>query len=162
MAAVAVEAGGVMPVDVQALAHQCAPTVAVETIAALVTHESRGNPFAIGINGALSLTRQPENTQEAVQVAKKLLAMGVSIDLGLAQINSANLPRLGLSVEQAFEPCLNLKAAETVLRGCYDAAAKQLGPGQEALKAALSCFNTGDFRAGLANGYVSSIYRASK
>lgn len=151
-----------MLIDMLTLAQQCAPTVAIETIAAVVSHESRTNPFAIGINGKTRISRQPENQQEAVETAKKLIALGLSIDLGLAQINSANLNRLGLSVEQIFEPCTNLRAAEAILRGCYDAAARRHGHGQTALQAALSCYNTGDYTRGLSNGYVSTIYRMAK
>ena len=141
------------------LARQCAPTVAIETMVALVAHESRQNPFAIGINGGVRLSRQPATKAEAVGVANQLLKMSVSFDLGLAQINSANLPRLGLSVEQAFEPCANLRAAEVVLRGCYDGAASRYGAGQGALQAALSCYNTGGYAKGVANGYVLDVYR---
>lgn len=151
-----------MLIDFPALAQQCAPTVAIETISAVVSHESRTNPFAIGINGGARITRQPVNLQEAVETATKLLGMGLSIDLGLAQINSANLNRLGLTVEQVFEPCSNLRAAETVLRGCYDPVARQHGHGQRALQAALSCYNTGSYLRGFSNGYVSSIYKLAK
>ena len=148
--------------DLAMLAQQCAPTVAIETMVAIVAHESRQNPFAIGINGGTRLSRQPVTKAEAVGVANELLKMSISIDLGLAQINSANLARLGLSVEQAFEPCANLRAAEVVLRGCYDAAASRYGPGQGALQAALSCYNTGGYARGLANGYVQNIYRVAR
>lgn len=149
-------------IDLPALAQQCAPTIAVQTIRAIVSHESQTHPFAIGINGGVRITRQPASLQEAVETARKLLTMKVSIDLGLAQINSANLERLGLTVEQVFEPCANLRAAETVLRDCYDRAAQRNGPGQTALKAALSCYNTGSYARGLANGYVTSVYRIAK
>jgi type IV secretion system protein VirB1 len=152
----------VLIVDFPALAQQCAPTVAIETIAAIVTHESRSNPFAIGINGGARISRQPVNKNEAVETANKLLSMGLSIDLGLTQINSANLSKLGLTVEQIFEPCANLRAAETVLRWCYDPAAQRYGHGQPALQAALSCYNTGDYTRGLTNGYVASVYRLVK
>jgi hypothetical protein len=42
--------------DFAVLAQQCAPTVAAQTIAAVVTHESRSNPFAIGINGGARIS----------------------------------------------------------------------------------------------------------
>lgn len=148
--------------DFVALAQQCAPTVAIETMAAVVAHESGRNAFAIGINGGARISRQPVNKAEAVETAKQLLKLSLSIDLGLAQINSANLTKLGLSVEDAFEPCANLRAAEKVLRWCYDPAAQRLGSGQAALQAALSCYNTGGYSRGLANGYVQSIYRVAK
>lgn len=148
--------------DFVAVAQQCAPSVAVETMAAVVTHESRRNPFAIGVNGGTRISRQPTNKTEAVETAKALLKLSISIDLGLAQINSANLSKLGLSVEDAFEPCPNLRAAEKVLRWCYDPAAQRFGGGQVALQAALSCYNTGGYARGLANGYVQSIYRVAR
>jgi type IV secretion system protein VirB1 len=148
--------------DFSALVEQCAPSVHPATMAAIARVESGRNPLAIGINGPVRITRQPLTKQEAVDTANQLLQMSVSIDLGLAQINSANLKPLGLTVEQAFEPCANLRAAETVLRWCYDTAARRLGVGQPALQAALSCFNTGGPARGLTNGYVQGIYRAAK
>ena len=147
--------------DFIAIVQQCAPSVAVETMAAVVTHESRRNPFAIGVNGGTRISRQPVNKTEAVETAKALLKLSVSIDLGLAQINSAILSKLGLSLADAFEPCANLRAAEKVLHWCYDPAAKRFGAGQEALQAALSCYNTGGYARGLANGYVQSVYRVA-
>lgn len=149
-------------VDLTALAHECAPSVAYVTLEAVVTHESRAHPFAVAINGGARLTRRPETKDEAVEVAKRLISMGYSIDMGLAQINSANLARLGLTVEQAFDPCTNLRAAETILRGCYDPAAQTHGHGQVALQAALSCYNTGSYVRGLSNGYVATVYRTAK
>lgn len=148
--------------DFVAIAQQCAPTVAVETMTAVVTHESRRNPFAIGINGGARISRQPVNKVEAVETANALLRLSVSVDLGLAQINSANLSKLGLTVEDAFEPCANLRAAEKVLRWCYEPAAQRYGPGQVALQAALSCYNTGGYVRGLANGYVQNVYRVAR
>ncbi len=148
--------------DFFALANECAPTVARETIVAIVRHESKVNPFAIGINGGTRISRQPKNQEEAIAISEKLISMGVSIDMGLAQINSANLKKLGLSVAQVFDPCTNLRAAEKVLHWCYAPAEKKHGSGQVALQAALSCYNTGDFSRGLSNGYVANIYRLSR
>ena len=148
--------------DFIALAQECAPTVARETIVAIMKHESNFNPFAIGINGRTRISRKPQTQEEAIEIAEKLIAAGVSIDMGLAQINNANLNKLGLSVAQVFDPCTNLRAAEKVLRWCYGPAEKKHGPGQTALQAALSCYNTGDFSRGLRSGYVSNIYKASR
>lgn len=148
-------------IDLPALADSCAPSVATATIVAIVSHESRRNPYAVGINGRTRISRQPLTKVEAIEISERLIAMGLSIDMGLAQINSANLPKLGLTVAQVFEPCTNLRAAETILHWCYDPAQKKYGTGQAALQAALSCYNTGNFNAGFTNGYVAKVYQAA-
>ena len=127
-------------------------------------HESGGNPYAIGINGrALQLSQQPASRMQAIATAKMLIASGYSIDMGYAQINAANLPRLRMTVEDAFDPCLNLKAMQTILSEGYQRAIAVHGEGQRALQAALSTYNTGNNSAGLSNGYVRAVYgRAAK
>ena len=150
-----------MVVDFSTLAHQCAPSVAIATIAAVVSHESRRNPFAIGVNGGTRISRQPANKTEAVELANKLLGMGLSIDLGLAQINSKNLSWLGLSLREVFEPCTNLGAASRILQDGYGRSdAGRVGE-QAALKTALSYYNTGDPIRGISNGYVGKVTAAA-
>lgn len=137
----------------------CAPAIHPTTAASLVQAESRGNPLAIGINGGARLSSPPATAAQAAAVAKTLIAAGLSVDLGLAQINSRNLAKLGLSVEDAFVPCRNLAAMQTVLQENYARAAAKHGEGQRALQAALSTYNAGDPVRGLRNGYVAAVYR---
>ena len=102
--------------DFLVLAQQCAPAVHPQTLAAIVKTESGFNPFAIGVNkGGLQLTRQPTNKAEAVAAAKTLIAGGQNIDMGLGQINSENLTRLGMTVDEVFDVCKNLSAAALIL-----------------------------------------------
>lgn len=143
--------------DFAALAQECAPWVAHETMAAIVRTESSFKPLAIGINGGAKLTRQPENKAEAVATAKWLIANGYNIDMGLGQVNSANLPKLGLSVENMFDPCQNIAASATILHGNYARAKSQTQNDQAALHAALSAYNTGSFTRGFSNGYVQRV-----
>ena len=101
--------------DFMALAQECAPAVHPQTLAAIVKIESGFKPFAIGINkGTATLKRQPESKEEAVKTAKELIAGGHNIDMGLGQINSENLPRLGITVDDVFDACKNLTAAATI------------------------------------------------
>lgn len=137
---------------------QCAPEVAPSTLAAIVSVESGGNAYAIGVNKWRKV-RQPTNAAEAVATAKALLARGANIDLGLSQINSSNLRWLNLSVEAAFDPCQNLAAAARVLANNYRRAVS-LGHSSP-LGAALSAYNTGSMQRGYRNGYVAKVYRAS-
>lgn len=141
----------------------CAPATAPETAVRLVRVESKGNPFAIGINGPYRLNAQPSNLEQALATARMALTLPKvkSIDVGLGQINSANFTRMGLTLESAFEPCKNLKAMEAHLLASYARAQKIHGPGQKALQVALSEYNTGHASKGIANGYVQKIYLQS-
>ena len=140
------------------LAQTCAPVVHPQTLAALVRTESRFRPFAIGVNyGKAQLPKQPTTKQEAIEAARSLIGKGYNIDMGLGQINSANLGWLGLSVEDVFDPCVNLQAAARVLTSNFQRAAKGTHDPQQALRSALSAYNTGNFSRGFSNGYVGKV-----
>ena len=94
-------------------------------------------------------------------MAHRLIRQGYNIDLGLGQINSANLGWLGLSVEDAFEPCRNLAAAARVLATNYQAVARFAPSPDHAIATALSLYNTGDRRRGFRNGYVARVYASA-
>jgi type IV secretion system protein VirB1 len=136
----------------------CAPTVSPETMMLVVTHESSRNPYSININGSMRLERQPRSYAEAVLTAKHLAAAGYNFDSGLGQFNSVNVKRLGHSWEEVFEPCSNLRFTSRVLTECYERAQGAFSD-QHRLAMALSCYNTGDYRRGFANGYVKRVYR---
>lgn len=143
--------------DFVALSQQCAPWVAPETMAAIVKTESAFHPLSIGVNGGAKLSRQPQTKEEAVATAKWLIARGYNIDMGLGQVNYANLSKTGLTVEDVFDPCKNLTASATILHGNYKAAKGKGAGDQAALHSALSAYNTGSFSKGFTNGYVQKV-----
>lgn len=137
----------------------CAPTVAVETVQAIIRVESAGDPLALNANrNGKAVRLRAEDLADAIRLARAEIAAGNTVDIGLMQINSANLPTLGYSVEQVFNPCTNLRAGAAILTASYDSATKTHGEGQGALRAALSAYNTGDFGRGFENGYVARYY----
>lgn len=140
-------------VAVLALSQACAPSVAPETLAAIAHVESRFDPLAIGVNRGGRRPPPARDAADAARMARSLLATGANLDLGLAQINSSNLTWLGLTVEQAFDPCRNLAAAATVLRAGYQLSGPTAEDAQTALRVALSRYNTGD---------ASRVYRVSQ
>ena len=146
---------------VLALSQRCAPSVAPQTLAAIAHVESRFDPLAIGVNRNGARPARARDATEAAATARRLLGRGANLDLGLAQINSDNLDWLGLTVEEAFDPCLNLRAAATVLRAGYRPAGDSPADRQSALRIALSRYNTGDARRGLRNGYVARVEQAA-
>lgn len=150
------------PADFAGLASRCAPGVNVQTLASLVGHESRFQPFVIGVNVHPRVTYNLKTADAAIAKANELLATGVSLDLGLGQIWSRNLGALGMSVADAFDPCRNVGAAAQLLTDAYVGARRQGMAEQAALDAALSTYNTGDDHAGVANGYVAAVRAQSR
>lgn len=139
--------------DLDDLIARCAPSVSADTVKAIVKTESGFNPLAIGVVGGS--VRQPQNLQEAVFTVTQLVTQQKSFSVGLGQINSANFEALGVTAEELFEPCANLKAMSSILTQCY---AKQQGKGQaQALGDALSCYYSGNEKTGYEHGYVDKV-----
>ncbi|MBY5533833.1 lytic transglycosylase domain-containing protein [Rhizobium leguminosarum] len=101
------------------LAQNCAPIVEVRTLAAVISLESRFKPFAIRINSGPPLERQPASKAEAIELATSLAADHQDIQIGLGGIGLEELRKLKLSISDAFDPCLNLKATATLLNSYY-------------------------------------------
>jgi type IV secretion system protein VirB1 len=68
-----------------ALASQCAPTVAPETVLAIIQTESSGEPFTLNVNGARQPARQ-SNAADAAAHARRYVAAGYSVDLELGVV----------------------------------------------------------------------------
>lgn len=145
-----------------AFIHQCAPYLAPATVNSIAKTESSFNPWAIGVNSGNRLKRQPTNYRQAVQIANELMKKGASFDVGLGQINSLNFNGLGLSIEQVFDPCTNLKAMETILMDCWNRAKKIEPDSSKSMLMAYSCYNTGNHRDGFRNGYVNKVVNSHK
>jgi type IV secretion system protein VirB1 len=153
-----------MPLDIATLltlAETCAPAVAPATLLAIGQVESGFDPLVIGVNGPAPRRLSFATPAAAAAAANQLIATGANIDLGLGQINVHNLPRLGLSVEAAFDPCRNLAASAQVLAADYLRTAPAPGREQDGLRTALSYYNTGRPDRGFANGYVTRVSAAA-
>ena len=137
------------------LASQCAPNVAAQTVLAIVQTESQGNLFALNVNGARQPPRQL-SAADAASTARRYIAAGYSVDLGLGQINSRNMRKLGLTWETVFDPCTNIAALGQILSQNYQAVIDGRHP-QAALRLAISLYNTGSPSRGFRNGYVAKV-----
>jgi type IV secretion system protein VirB1 len=135
---------------------ECGPTVEPTTTRAIIQVESRGDALAIGDNH-LRTSFAPKTKREAVSLASELLGQGHSLDLGLMQINSSHLSPLRLSLEDAFDPCRNVRAGTTILADFYRQ--HQTGDPTYTLMKALSANNTGQAWKGA--GYVNRILQAA-
>jgi len=140
------------------LISSCAPGVGPRTMSSIVAVESGGDPLAIHDNTS-GRSYHPGSPDAAARLASTLIGLGHSVDLGLAQINDANLPGLGLSVRSVFEPCTNVRAGAAILSGAYRLARAKFGDGQFALRRAIGAYNTGSLARG--DGYIASVVAAA-
>ena len=161
--------------DIAALQSRCLPTVPLTTLNAIILVESGGNPNALQIDfprtllkqwhlpeGTLRLNRQPTTEREALEWLEYFERRNISVDLGLMQVSTAEAHRRGLPPESLLDPCFNLRAGWQILDSAYQLETKTYGPGQEALRHAISRYNTGDTQRGIDNGYLARIMAALK
>lgn len=130
------------------------------TLASIARTESGFDPFLIYDND----TKEAHNFMDdrhAAEVATALIAAGHSVDLGLMQINSHNLPRLGLQVRDIFNPCVSIGAASIILSDAYVGGQTHEAQ-QQALRVTISRYNTGDAQRGFANGYVGKVEASAR
>ena len=159
--------------DIAALQLRCLPTAPLSTLNAIIRVESSGNPNAMQIDfprallkrwhlpeGTLRLKRQPVTHREALDWLGYFERHGIFVDLGLMQVSTAEAQRRGLSVESLLDPCFNLRAGWQILDSAYQLEVKTYGPGQEALRHAISRYNTGDTQRGIDNGYLGRVIAA--
>jgi type IV secretion system protein VirB1 len=159
--------------DIAALQSRCLPAVPLTTLSAIISVESGGNPNAMQIDfpralvkqwhlpeGTLRLKRQPATQREALEWLDYFERRGIFVDLGLMQVSTAEAQHRGLSVESLLDPCFNLRAGWQILDSAYQLEVKTYGPGQEALRHAISRYNSGDTRRGIDNGYLGRVIAA--
>lgn len=128
----------------------CAPDVDPVTMAAVVKQESGGQPWVVN-NNTTRKSATFVSKAAAVAAAVAAVGRGESVDMGLVQINSKNLPALGLSVAQVFDPCTNIAAGANILAAGY----KRTG----SLGSALSIYNTGRSDSKIGVAYAQKVFQ---
>jgi len=138
----------------------CPGLAETEIMSKIVRVESSGNPFAIGVVGA-RLQRQPTNLQEAIQTVQYLETAGFNYSIGLSQINRVHFKRLGWEgdIKKGFDTCRNLEAGADVYLRCKQGAARSLVADSldGVIRAALSCYYSGNYFDGEKLGYVGKV-----
>ena len=137
---------------------QCAPQVSPVLMQALVRTESAWNPYAIGPDAGQRAIAQPQTLDEAVKTVKQLQAAGAKFSVGLAQIHISNVTGRGMTWEQAFNPCSNLRMGQTILFEYYGKAIKEGYSGADAVWAALRGYNSGGVNRTVSDKYAEKIF----
>lgn len=124
---------------------------------AIIEQESGGDPIALNVNRFHGERPAPATAHQTIEQAEHFIEAGFSVDVGLMGINSRNFDRLGLSLEQAVQPCANIAAGERILVENLDTARQRYPGHADRLSVALSLYNTGSPTRGIANGYVAGV-----
>jgi type IV secretion system protein VirB1 len=156
--------------DLPALIQQCTPAhVSQETMQAVMRVESSFNPYAIGYKivrrsdrSVFKLDAQPRSRAQAIAWAKWFEQNDFVFDAGPVQVNSSNFRRYGLTAETVFDPCNNIRVGGLILSDCYTRALPKYRSPQVALRAALSCYQSGNFSTGFRTGYVQKVVAAAR
>lgn len=143
-------------VEIAALAARCAPSTPVSVVQALVKVESGGRPLLVAVNGVRRRVIAAADLETGRREIDDLRAAGANFDIGLIQLNSATLARLGVSPEQALDPCRNLALGAKLFEQGYARAFAERST-TVPLLAAYSSYNTGDLRRGYTNGYAGRV-----
>lgn len=154
------------PSDFTALLTRCAPTVHVQTMRAIVRVESSNRPYVIAVVDGPQV-KQPRTMQDAIAKVQELERKGYNYSVGYAQVNKQNFKRHGLTLQNMFDPCTNLRAGSKILEGCYVSAGRKYKEEQRRLRAAYSCYYSGNFLRGFkpdkpgAISYVDKVVAAA-
>lgn len=141
----------------------CGAGVPGDTLMSITGVESSGNPFVIA-NVTDGISYYLASKEEAITKAKLLTEQGKNYSAGLMQVNSKNFQGYGLSPDIAFDYCKNITAGAEILKECFARTPATSDPASR-LKAALSCYYSGNFTRGLvAKGnekisYVANVVR---
>jgi transglycosylase-like protein with SLT domain len=140
------------------LVRQCARFSDPSVLQSVARIESHLNPLAL-LNDTKHISIAPSSIAAGVEQAKQWISQGYSVDIGLMQINSGNLSALGMTVEDALDPCRSLEAGASILSAAY-ARGASVADRQAALLIALSRYNTGHPLTGVVNGYANQVISA--
>jgi type IV secretion system protein VirB1 len=124
-----------------AIATQCSPGVDAHTMVGIAQRESG---YGTSIETQIlhdNTTHHTEVGTNVIAAARSLIAAGHSVDLGPWQINNRNLGLLGISLQDAFDPCQSVAGAARLLQ-------------------LLSAYNTGSPSRGIVNGYAGGVAAA--
>ena len=129
-----------------------------DLIRAIATQESLGEPTAFYINQWSLDQFRGLSLRDAIMVTENFVAEGFTVDVGLMGINSRNITKFGTSITEAFNPCTNIQLGEKILVDNISYAQNHGHFGDQAIKVALSLYNTGSMTRGFDNGYVDKVW----
>jgi type IV secretion system protein VirB1 len=155
------------PTAFRAIGKACIPQSDRRLVTSIVRTESAFNPYALSINypatlarragfpsGRLFLRRQPRSAKEAAHWATELNRQGMTVSVGLMQVNAE---QGYYAITALLDPCENLRIGWSLFTAKYDRAKLRAQNGSQAMRMALSDYNSGSPVSEETNGYVGKV-----
>lgn len=103
----------------------------------------------------------PDTRGQAISLAERLIGAGHSLDLGIMQINVANLSHYNLSIPDAFVPARSMAVGAEILSAAYKTCSAAFRGAVDAMRCVAEHYNTG--RHGTATGrkYAAGVFRVA-
>lgn len=130
----------------------------MSTLRAVASVESHFDPLVVRDNTTHE-SWTPNSLGAAAALTKQRLSEDHSVDIGLMQINGANLAPLKMTVEDALDACHSLAAAHHILLSAFATGSSETER-QAAILISLSRYNTGRPLTGIVNGYAERVIAA--
>lgn len=146
------------PIPITQLVSQCVPGAPIHSMAAIIKVESSGNPLAL-FDNTTGRSILPSNKQQAKQILTNLIAKHHQVDVGIAQVDTENFAKTGLTVNNAFDACSNIRAGNQIFMASYTQAVSAGFSGQSAVFHAFEAYNSG--RVVGDASYANKVLRAA-
>ncbi len=145
----------------QLIAACAVPSMPADILQAIIMTESSGYVYALsGSYDYSDYYLLPETADEAeysIAVAQASLHHQVNISVGLMQVNSWHLARMGMSVATAMDPCNNVLIGSSIFKEIFERVCVE-GMDSECLDQSLRQYNTGKTQASSAgDAYVRKV-----
>jgi len=139
-----------------------APGVESSMVGAIIETESSGRPYAFNVNNWQGKRFSYKDVNSSVAACEAFTEHNYTVDVGLMAINSNNLSRFNLTMEEGFDVCTNIKYGTIIFHENLSRALKGGHNSDDAKKIALSFYNTGSSVRGMENGYVDRVWKKYK
>jgi type IV secretion system protein VirB1 len=96
------------PAAFAALVERCAPTAMARPLTAIVRQASSFEPLLITIQGRKPIPIQATDREEAIQLATEAIASGQQVRTGLAQLDTEETKKAGLTASTTFDACQHI------------------------------------------------------
>lgn len=102
--------------DITALIDRCTAPMLARPVSAIMRQASEFEPLLVTIASKRPIRILANSKPEAIALTSEAAAAGQPVRIGLAQLDAADLKAAGLSITEAFDPCVHIAGVGRVFQ----------------------------------------------